>query len=260
MTWENEKTSQLGWGGLGKRRLSWQQPIVSKKTERIVVSWDGLVDALGAYALQTQESVTGGSQAAGNLIKFGCPFIWKETVTIPAECIGLTIDGSGFHMTPATANMTMFTCAVNEVKFKNIYAYHLTGTVLLAWGTMFNIGTCSEVRIIDCAIAGTRLVEAAAMSNSWITDCRGLSFVNANTWVNMAGGTRNSIRGNVFASTNNQAIVLGALESRCTINGNRMSGNGIITSASGGLNSIAGNTNAGTLTAHATDNTTGGNT
>lgn len=250
MPWNNDD----GWGGLNKRRLSWQQPIAVNRRERFVNSWNELLVALSDYAASVTQTPSGTTQTAGGVIKFACPFVWQALVTIPSACQGLVIDGGGFNILAKSAGLAMFSCAVSGVQFRNIRAYQTSDAGLIPWGNVFTIGACDEVRIVDC-YAGTQaaLVVADGMRNGWINDNRILTFNGAGASITMVTSTRNSIRHNVFASTSSNAIVLGSACSRNAVSDNKMSGNGIITTASSGLNTIVGNANPGTITYHVND-------
>lgn len=250
MPWDSE----VGWGGLDKRRLAWQNPIVSKNKERYVNTWEDLVQALGDYAAAAGTGPTGVSKALGGVIKFGSSFVWKSRVTVPSTCKGLTIDGNGYYIRPALTGLSMFLCSANDVKFRNIVAIANTDAGSVPWGTMFTLQSVDRNKIVDCYVSGAALVSGTNTVRTTIKDCVTDNSNSAVSWINLSTGSAfNTVANNSFSTSSSNAIVIGATSSATVISGNSMIANGIITSAGTGSNTIVGNAAAGTITNHATD-------
>jgi len=105
------------------------------------------------------------------------------------------------------------------------------------------------------------VVGAVGCRDGTVSGCNVLVTSGDNGPAIQVDGTGWRITGNLLdGSGAGLAVEVTANGGRCAIVGNDCNGDGITTSAGVGSNTISANTNAGVVTAHGTDNTTGANT
>ena len=120
-----------------------------------------------------------------------------------------------------------------------------------------------NARIIDVDTFGctSLVVGDAGCNDGMVRGCTVLVTSGDNGAAIEVDGTGWRVMGNILDGSGTGLAVEGLSNSgRCAIVGNDCNGDGIDTSVGTGLNTISGNTDAGTVTAHGTDDTLGGNT
>lgn len=205
----------------------------------------------------------------GRRIVIAAPITLKAPIVIAPQMAGTVIESHGY---------LPITCAVDGIDAFDVRAPLVTlrGLLItspaidgvsggLAFDRAVRISTGgSECRVIDvhgfgvdCLVEGAAGVDGCQVRHSTIgaggngTDRFGVIF----------DGTGWRIHGNSLQGAGTGVAVYGGTSSgSSSIVGNDCSGAGIATSAGAGSNTISANTNAGAVTAHATDDALGGNT
>ena len=247
-------------GGLGRRRLSFQQPIQSKQKEVFVFSEKELVDAIGSLVIETR-NFPGVEKGffPGKVIKIGKSFTITKTIEIPGECFGLIIDGTNTSLSPSVNGMTAFIINGPFVTLKNLVLGGAFEFVTQSYfGTLVELtGFCNKTTIDNnTIISAQRLVDGRLATDlSALTITGNSCYVrDVPTWVELANCTRGIITNNVFRrfGAGRGVVLLSGCEN-VIINNNYMNGMTYESSLSDGGNVFVGNSNIGTITAHATD-------
>lgn len=211
-------------------------------------------------------------QTSNYTIVLGAPILFPETIEVPDTAWGITIVGAPGAFIYATEDIgAFFEVSGYHHRFERIY---VTGNDDAELVTSFiELGDSVErLWVVDCFIGRATNLLYRASGSSFLRDfvvrgnmggaidldelTRGIIEGNPRLGaVAISGGASNVIRGNTLLS--NLVIDGGSAN---VIQGNAMSGSNITTSASSGSNVVSGNSLVGTVTAHGSDDTTGGNT
>ena len=233
---------------------------------REVRSEDELIQALTPTNVTDIASLIANT---GRRIVIAAPITLKRPIVIPATLPGTTIESHGY--------LPIF-CSVDGMDGFIVQASLVTLRGLLIAspavdGTSGGPSYDRAVRIIDgadfCRVIDVHgfgvdcLVEGEAGTNGCLV--RGCTIGAGGNGTDRYGviynGTRWRIQGNELSGAGaGAAVVSGTSGARASIVGNSCDGTGITTSAGLGSNTISANTDAGTVTAHGTGDTIGGNT
>lgn len=245
---------------LERRRLPWQQPIQSKQKEIFVYSEEELIEAIGSLVIETK-NFPGLSQGyyPGKIIRIGKGFTITNTLDIPREALGLTLDGTGTSLVPGTNSMTLFKINGPLVTIKDFVCGGGDQVATAFFGTLVElIGETPTVKILNNFFTGTKLVNGQSSTACDNIQIRHNQCENTSTpkWVDLVQCDNGSIIDNSF-SGGGDSVILGADCSACAISLNRCSLGDITTTASDGLNAVVGNTDVDTLSLHGTDSNVG---
>lgn len=190
----------------------------------------------------------------GARIVIAAAMMLRALITIPAQCVGLTIDGGRNRLSALTALDSVFVVHASHVTIENVITPAAGAEIdaVVAIGT-----TCSYFRLLHCTSAANRLfVEtAAAFTNDAIImgNIMEADVATRADTIMQIHGNRPGIIGNNCSESLGGFITVGAGGLKARVVGNEAGDGAIVTTASDGSNVVDGNTGCGTLTTHATD-------
>jgi hypothetical protein len=222
---------------------------------------------------QALQPLDGTSTAAlvantGRRIIITAPITLKSKIVIDASLPGTVIEANGYL--PIICGNDQIDAFVVRAPLCTLSGLLFTSATLSGAATLGEFltcvrveGTASSCRVLDCHTydCDSMLVVESGASEGMLRGCAvGAGSASAADCVTIdASGWR--VMGNVLDSGGGGlAVRVTANGGRCAIVGNDCSSDGITTSASLGNNTISANTRAGAVTAHASDDTLGGNT
>jgi hypothetical protein len=232
-----------------------------QKGIRFVYSEDDWRRAITSLIAQT--TTVGGRLFSGGGIAFGGSFTVSRPLAVPVDCGGLTIFAPARY--PITAKgvvSSLFEVAAPLVTIRDLFCASKSTTNMFTTFVTVTDDGADQLRVLDNYVVADRIyVESATDPN----DCtiRG----NIQSEVNgshdapiVVHGGGSFVECNKVADGGGDGITVGAGGDFVTIVGNHLRGSDITTSASDGYNTISANKETGTITAHAADDTLGGNT
>ena len=228
-------------GGLSRRRLSFQQPLISQNKSVLVTTEVSLIEQLGKWQANRQEYQE---------ILIGANINLKRPIEIPSQLGG----GGGICFKSAGGRLisqtSCFILKGQKIKFDSLLADCLTfaegSGVTYSGVSIINCDLfCNRVFVDDPANVNTDVIiqgnffRVAGPITQSVIQLHGVGVVNGNRFSQTASGVGN--------------IVVGAGGRRVAITGNYVNNGGIVTNASAGNNTIVGNTVAGTITPAGSD-------
>jgi len=231
---------------------------------REVRSEDELIQALTPTNVTDIASLA--AISLGRRIVIAAPITLTRPIVIAPTLIGTTIESHGhIPIWCGKDSITAFVVRAPLCTFRGLLFFALDqGGGAPRFGTVFGLeGGANQTRILDVhALGCDQLVEGAAdVDGVHVRGC------DASTPSGRIGdcvtfdGAKWKIMGNLLSGSGaGVAVRSGTSGERASIVGNSCDGTGITTSAGTGSNTIAANTDAGTVTAHGSDDTIGGNT
>lgn len=252
MPWNGEPSGP-GWGGLGKRRLSWQQPIVSKLTTRYVADFDELLTAIGDYSQRATEVQSISDFFRGRRIVLTDTIFATSTIVIDRLLSSLVIDLNGFSLVCSASPAFTVSGPMLVIENGGVFADFTTGTIVSAALTS-TVSKCTLRNLVFTAnrlITGTGQLEVIGCSSYVVFDASTDPFIAA------SAGSNGNIQGNYFNASSKPAIILTGTTTAFAISGNHGAYGGatvaIDTSAAGGSCTVVGNTRVGTVTVAGSD-------
>ena len=202
----------------------------------------------------------------GRRIVITAPITLKAPIIIDASLPGTVIESHG--------KLPVF-CGVDGIDAFDVRAILCTirGLLITSPNVTGNTSTLTfgaavlanadglRVQDVDTFGCDSLVVGETDVDDVHVTGCKVLVTSGNNAPAVYVDGERWRIIGNSLdGSGTGVAVLAGAASQYAAIVGNDCSGDGITTSAGLGSNTISANTNAGAVTAHATDDALGGNT
>ena len=221
-------------------------------------------DCLAAITEIASAGGSGDYKTAGFAIVQTGPWDVTAPIIIPAACIGLTI--SAVARVPITASgivSSLFDVRAPLVTIRNLFVSSESVTDMFTAFVILGASTTKRLHVLFNDVVADRLYVETASFTSSSAQIHGNEHSRVNLTASAAvvlHGTSIKCSHNNLSDGGGDTITLGSGGSRNTIVGNDLGGGDYTSTASGGLNTFSSNTNVGTVTAHATDNTTGGNT
>lgn len=223
--------------------------------------------AIGAVVGRFRYDPTSGGVAFGGAIVLAAPFKVKAPIIIPGKAVGLRIRGIGY---PIHANEpdqgVLFDVRAPYVRIEGIFAYGVASAFFNTFAELNAGGYADRASTValypnnctvrECIAYTDRLFVDATAGNA--DDCRVLDCecIEANAThyapVYIDSSDCRVVRCGL-PDGGGDTITVGANGERAKIVDNDCGGGDITTSASAGYNKIDGNTQAGTISSHATD-------
>jgi hypothetical protein len=204
----------------------------------------------------------------GRRIVITAPITLKAPIIIDASLAGTTIESHGkLPIFCGVDGIDAFDVRAPLVTIRDllITSPDVTGTTGgpgFARAVVFKAGA-NNGRLLDVDVYGcdSLVVGEDGADSCHVRGCEVLVTSSANANAVTVDGTDWRITANTLdGAGTGLAVEVTANGGRCAIVGNDCGTSGITTSASAGSNTISANTRAGVVTAHATDDTLGGNT
>jgi hypothetical protein len=242
-----------------------QTSVAASFDEARVATESELQNAISAIV---RRASSGTLAALGSSICIVAPFKVSTPIVIPEECPGLTIRAlSRFPVRAASVALsTMFDVRAEFVTIKDIFAYgdadgYFT-TFVTATGSSASGRSADNLNVMNCVAFADRVyVDTAGdaadslIFNVWQNEAN-----NAHSAAITIDSPRVRVDSCWLEDGGGDSITITANASSCRITGNDLGGGDYTSTASGGFNTFSANTRVTTVTAHATDDTAGGNT
>lgn len=243
--------------------------------ERYVTSEDELRAAIAEVAARLNAVQFGGvgyAYAAGGSITIAKTFTVSSTVLISPYCPFLTIRSLSDSMLVAVAEAqeALFEVRADHVTIDGVTAYWgLSGNSAKWFDTFVKIPSGGGFSASSLTISRCRMWVDRMFVDESADDARGAKIVNC--FMDAATGSAgapvvmNSARQMLSGCTldvggSGDAVTVGSDAEYCRVLGCDLGYGDYTSTASFGSNTFSGNTRVGTVTAHATDDTLGGNT
>jgi len=233
----------------------------SSVREYPVASFDEVMAAISS--IQKLGATGDYAAAAACIVQVG-PIRTERSIIIPQECVGLTFRAvSRLPITAGGVVSTLFDVRAKLVTIRDLFVASESTTDMFTTFVTCGSGGADLLRVLDNYVVADRVyVESASNDpNDVIVRGNQQSAVNAShdAAIVIHGGRARIIE-NVITDGGGDGVTIGAGGDFAAVIGNDFRGSDFTSTASDGFNTLAANTNVGTIGAHASDDTAGGNT
>lgn len=213
---------------------------------------------------------SGSRLTPGGRIMICAPFTVSSPIIIPPEAPGITICAASMVPIRSRGNLsTLFDVRAEFFAVEGLFVdADSAGNGFTTFVTL--TGNAASGRSgTFCTVRGNRVMVDRILVDASAGDCSDGQLVD-NIQVNELNGSHSAsvfidsnrwlVRGNTIKDGGGDSITIDANASECRVIGNDLGFGDYTSTASSGGNTFSGNVRTGVVTAHATDDTLGGNT
>jgi hypothetical protein len=218
----------------------------------------------GIRELSRNTSTVGGVPFSGGALVFCEPIRVTRPLLISNRCTGITIFADArYPIYPVGIIDTLFDVQAQLVTIRDLFCASRSATDMFTTFVTIGSGGADMCRVLDNYVVADRIYVESASNDP--NDCivRGNTQSHINNTHSapiVVHGGRARIHGNRIQDGGGDGVTVGAGGDFCSVLGNDLNGSDITTDLSDGFNTLAPNTNVGTVTKPASDTEDGTNT